>query len=472
MIIEGKSRFQLIIDTARLNFYAYCRLRHPKIYTDNRVHLRILCETLQNFILDQLYDGEELVTKLMINLPPRHGKTLTIINLVQWFLGHFPDKSIINISYNENLSGRFARAVRDGIQEEKYDPQKTVYSDVFPGVRVKQGDASYQVWSLEGSHFSFLATSPGATLTGTGASGLAIIDDIVKNELEAYNERILESHYDFYRNTYSSRIERGAKELIIMTRWHEDDLCGRLLREEGNEWHCIRMPANRSGADNPQDVDMLCADMLPAKKYLSLKQKIDPAIFSANYDQDCSIHVDKLYPKIKEYEGEPPEGGRKECYIDTADEGADNLCALFYTVSSSMAYIEDIIYSAESMEKTEPETARKICDNRSQRAFIESNNGGRGFARNVERLCRESGNGHTAFEWFHQGENKRARILSNSTNVCNSVIMPKGWHHKWPRFFADISRLSRVDKWAHDDAPDALTGVVEKSLSRSKMVFI
>ena len=113
------------------------------------------------------------------------------------------------------------------------------------------------------------------------------------------------------------------------------------------------------------------------------------------------------------------------------------------------------------MEKTEPETARRMKTQGVKEALIESNNGGRGFARNVIRILKEWRWTRTVVTWFHQGSNKKARILSNATNVCEQVIMPEDWEKRWPEFSKHVKKYQRKGKNEHDDAEDCLTGVVE-----------
>src|SRR5690606_26851530 len=120
---------------------------------------------------------------LIFNMPPRHGKSRTAGNFVEWMLGNNPKLSIMTGSYNETLSTTFSKSVRNTIQETKADPNKAVYSDIFPGIKIKQGDGAMNLWSLSDSHFSYLATSPTGTATGFGADYI-IIDDLIKNSLE------------------------------------------------------------------------------------------------------------------------------------------------------------------------------------------------------------------------------------------------------------------------------------------------
>ena len=441
---------------ARSDFYTFCVLLKGRFYKGHRRYLYTLCHTLQDFYENKLLDEHgNPITKLMINAPPRHGKSLTVDMFSQWILGKNPLDSIIRACYNETLSGRSAKTVRDGIQEIKADSQRIVYSDIFPETKIKYGDASYQMWSLEGSPFSFLATSPTGTITGVGCKW-GIIDDLIRDAKEAFNDRVLEDHLDWYDNTYSSRLEAGAKELIIMTRWCANDLCGKLLARSKGQWHVITMPA----CDDQGN--MLCDDILDKKTYSERKSHADPMIFSANYDQKVIDSKDKLYGEFKTYSQTLEKYEKIEAYIDTADEGSDYLAGIVVGVHDGIGDVLDLIYTQDPMERTEPETANMLTRNKVNKVTIESNNGGKGFARNVERIMRDMGNTSTQVEWFHQGENKMARILSNATSVTNCLRWPDKWDIMWPSVYREMTLASRTRKMAHDDIEDCATGIIEK----------
>lgn len=456
------------IDLARQSLYYFAMLRYPRMYKQDRVYLRNICNTLQDFMEDRILDKNgKPINGLILSAPPRHGKTLSIINLVQWWFGKSNQNSAIVISYNETLSGRTARAIRNGMAEPKSADNRISYGDIFPYSKPKQGDASYSLWSMEDSHFSFMATSPGATITGSG-SRLILIDDLIKNALEANNERILEEHWNFYTDTLLSRIEAGGKQIIIQTRWCKKDLTGRLLEFEPDKWHVVTYPA----CINEDTHEMLCSDILAFEEYIDRRNKTDPQIMMANYQQEPYDNVDRLYTSGFKTYTERPEKFNSICtYVDTADEGDDSLCAIVYGVAANSAFVLDVIFTRDPMEKTEPETAQCLTTHKVDKAWIESNNGGRGFARNVERIMRERGNHHTGVEWFHQGENKQARILSNAASAMNSILFPVGWNYRWPKFYDELMRMGRSEKWKHDDAADALTGVVEKSLTGAGFAF-
>ena len=120
------------------------------------------------------------------------------------------------------------------------------------------------------------------------------------------------------------------------------------------------------------------------------------------------------------------------------------------------------------MEYTEPELAKMLTKHNVAECVVESNNGGRGFARNVEKQCRMMGNGKTTFKWFAQTDNKDVRIFSNSATVQNLTIMPQGWKRLFPEFANAICGYLKAGKNAHDDAPDALTGTIERRPRRNK----
>ena len=196
-------------------------------------------------------------------------------------------------------------------------------------------------------------------------------------------------------------------------------------------------------------------------------KKMNKDIVLANYQQEPIDIKGRLYSVIKTYTEIPKDDTGKPLfeyilnYTDTADEGSDFLCSICYGMYGSTYYILDVLYTSEPMEVTEPATADMLTANNVGNAIVESNNGGRGFARNLDRELKELGNNHTAVYWFHQSQNKIARILSNSTSVMSNILFPVNWKDRWPEFATAILKYQRAGKNEHDDAPDCLTGVYE-----------
>lgn len=441
------------LELARREFFFYCHLKAPDFYKEERKYLVDLCNEFQDFIRS---DDEVMI----VNEPPRHGKSRTAGLLVEWVLGNDQTQKIMTGSYNETLSTMFSKNVRNDIMEEKADENRIIFSDIFPGVRIKRGDGAMNLWSLESGYNNYLATSPTGTATGFGAS-LLIIDDLIKNAEEANNELTKEKHWTWFTDTMLSRLEEGGKIIIIMTRWASDDLAGRALehfREAGAKVRHISMKALRD------DGTMLCPEVLSRKSYEAKIKAMGADIASANYQQEPIDLKGRLYTSFKTYSGGMPQFKEIRNYTDTADTGEDYLCSINYGVTfADEAYILDVLYTKDPMEVTEPATARMLLEGQVNVADIESNNGGRSFARSIERVLKEIlGSNRTVIRWFAQTKNKQARIYSNSAWVMQHVYYPEDWKNRWPEYHNAMIKYQREGKNKHDDAPDATTGVAEK----------
>ncbi len=447
------------MELARRDLWEYCKITSPDFYKDSRSHLYKLVQTLQ-----QLYRGEllrpngEAYKKLIINMPPQHGKSRTLIKFCQWVLGNDNEERIITCSYNDDAAHDFSRYTRDGIQEYKLE-EEIVYSDIFPGTRIKHGDSAYDKWALEGQHFNYLGAGIGGSITGKGGT-ILIVDDPVKSAEIALNENALEKIWIWYTGTFLSRV--SAKdgepiEIIVMTRWSKNDLCGKILSSgEADKWYVLQMKAY-----DAEDNQMLCPELLSLSRYDSLRKLMMPEIFLANYNQEPIDVRGRLYQNFKTYSDLPIFETIRN-YTDTADEGDDWLCSICYGVYQGEAYILDIIYTKDPMEITEPLVARMLFENQVKESNIESNNGGRGFARAIERIMWETYRSRrTAIKWFHQTQNKLARILSHSSFVMNRLYFPANWADRWPDYHKAMMSFQKEGKNKNDDAPDATTGVAE-----------
>ena len=456
--IRQQARFEL----ARRDFFYYCQLMAGDFYKTDRTYLKQLCDSFQGFMSDDEHNV------LVVNIGPRHGKSRTAGMFVQWLLGNDNSKKIITGSYNDTLSTVFSKSVRNAIQETKADDSITVFSDIFPETKIKHGDGAMNLWSLEKGYNNYLATSPGGTATGFGAD-VIIIDDLIKSALEANNANILEGHWEWFTNTMLSRLEEGGKLIIIMTRWHSEDLAGKALSKLPESGYSVKHVSMKT-YDEETD-SMLCEEVLSKESYFRKVKAMGADIASANYQQEPIDIKGRLYSGFKTYVDKPT-FKRISAYTDTADTGKDYLASYIYgETMDKEAYILDVVFTKEPMEVTEPLLARKLIENEVNLCWIESNNGGRGFARNVERLMRDNGSNYTTVKWFYQSKNKQARILTNATWLIEHVYFPDGWRNRWPELHQNLMAYQREGKNAHDDAQDALTGIAEKITANSGWLF-
>lgn len=444
-------RTQAKLELARRSIWEYSKLRHPDFYKAERTYLKTICDEIQSFV------EQKDKRFLLLNMPPRHGKSFTIKNSVEWLFGHNPKLKIITGSYNEILSGIFATQVRNTIQEEKTD-SRIVYSDIFPNTKIKYGEARANLWALEGQdEKSYLATSPTGTSTGLGAD-IVIIDDLIKNAEEAYNELTLEKHWSWFTNTILSRLEGNDwKVIIVMTRWSENDLAGRLLQSEYKDLvKTISFPVVQ------EDGSMLCDEIMNRETYELKIKEMNPDIAEANYNQKLIDMKNRLYGEFKVWQ-ELPKYNKKCNYTDTADTGEDYFCSINYVEYEKEVYITDILFTQESMDITEDKTADLLFLNDVNEAVFESNNGGRYFSKKVaDRIKQKYNSNKCVIRSKVQRKNKEARILANATWVNEHIYMPFNWQHKYPEFYKHIRNFMRKGKNAHDDGADVLTAIAEQ----------
>ena len=451
------------IELARREFWEYCKLTSPDFYLEERAYLKNYCDTLQKFYERKLKAPNKTIAKrLMISMPPRHGKTRTLIKFTCWVLGRNSKHKTIASAYNDGLAFDFSQFTRDEIREAKVSPEHVVYSDIFPHIRIKRGSSAKKQWAVEGTHFSYRGAGVNGTITGKGGN-LLIIDDPVKDEKVAFNENALESLWKWYTGTWLSRKESGALEIITHTPWAKKDISGRILDSElKDSWYLISMPA----CLNEETGEMLCSSILSFEEYKDLEKSMDPFIFAANYKMVRLDIKGLMYPEFKTYADLPrDESGQPLCteklYVaDTAGQGADFFCGLYGNSYNGMFYVLDVDYTQEDINITEELTAKKLIGHKAQIAYIENNGAGHSFVYHVEKILQEKYNWFgTNFVEYSQSDNKESRIFVNRIEVMNRVVFPADWRHRWPDFYNSVTTHSREGKNIHDDAADTLTDV-------------
>jgi len=191
--------------------------------------------------LEAVERGE--IDRLMIFSPPRHGKSEIVSRkFPAWYLGRNPNKQIIAASYNSDLAADFGRDVRNLVAD-------SVYHGIF-GVNLRQDSKAADRWNTQNGG-AYIAAGVGSGITGRGAH-IGVIDDPVKDRKEADSETVRNHIWDWYASTFYTRLMPGAAVILMMTRWHEDDLAGRLLKamkEGGDQWTVVNLPAVAEGPD-------------------------------------------------------------------------------------------------------------------------------------------------------------------------------------------------------------------------------
>uniref|UniRef100_UPI004056F318 phage terminase large subunit n=1 Tax=Alistipes sp. TaxID=1872444 RepID=UPI004056F318 len=422
------------------------------------------------------------IKRLIVSVPPQHGKSVGATTLLPaYMLGLDPDMRIAIASYSGTLASKFNRRVQRILESREY-------AAIFPETTIKQGTrpAGYIRTSDEveivGYKGELISVGREGSLTGNRVDCF-ILDDLYKDAMEAQSPVIRDNCWEWYTSVVRTRMHNHSRELIVFTRWHEDDLIGVLGRTEpfrelrslsdideagADEWLVLNFEALKASPAtevDPRDEGEALWPEQHSRELLLSKRRLDPVRFEAMYQGHPSSKEGLLYGDgFRQYLLLPRDIVARSNYTDTADTGDDYLCSIDYVVDTDgVIYITDVVYSREPMEHTERLVASMLRREDVRQAYIESNNGGRGFARAVQRLVPT-----TRVEWFHQGANKEARILSNSATVLHTVRMPEDWCVRWPEFYAHLTtykRLFRANR--HDDAADALTGIVEREVTQS-----
>jgi len=221
--------------------------------------------------LEAVEQGE--IDRLLICMPPRHGKSeLASRRFPAWFLGKQPMRSVIAASYNSDLASDFGRQVRNVANSREFG--------VLFDMRLAEDSRAANRWNTEQGG-AYYAAGVGTAVTGRGADVL-LIDDPFKDREEADSELRRDRVWEWYRSTAYTRLAPGGRIVLIQTRWHEDDLAGRLLEEAakgGDQWETLILPAISDAGD------ALWPESYPLEVLERHRRAIGPRDWSALYQQ-------------------------------------------------------------------------------------------------------------------------------------------------------------------------------------------
>jgi len=434
--------------------------------------------------------ADDYIKRLIISMPPQHGKSEgSTRKLIPFLVGKNPNEKIALCCYNATVAEKFGRNIKGLMDSEEYQNVfDTKLADKDSGKtntqserEVENGDGAIKFVGVGGSLTSYTVDT-------------AILDDLYKDYQDATSPVISDRVWEWYLTVLSTRLHNKSKVLIVFTRWDNADVIGR-LQDQGKVYEIqpnddikeiakkldretflkINLEAIKTTPPSKLDPREIGQVLFPEKhdkqKLLNI-QSLDPSKFDALYQGDPSDKEGLLYSTFKTWKPEelPPLKIIK-AYTDTADEGKDYLAGGVYGVPMDSRdpriFILDILYTQKGMEVTEKLTIEMHIKNKVRQSRIESNNGGKGFARVVKQAI---GN-FCDVTWFHQSKNKIARIFSNSASVNNLIIMPHGWESKYPVFYKHVTTFKKdVAKNKHDDSTDLLTGIYETEHQSQKTV--
>ncbi|MCZ4497912.1 MAG: terminase, partial [Marmoricola sp.] len=177
--------------------------------------------------------------RLIVTMPPQEGKSTRVTKTGPlWMLGRNPQRRIVVVSYDQTLANEFGRDIRNNIATHNGSD-----GTLDLGLRIARDNGSVSSWRLAGARGGVRSVGVGGGITGRSAD-VMFIDDPIKNRAEAESEVFRQRAKDFWTSTGSTRLSPGAPVIVVLTRWHEDDLAGWLLqRPDGHRWRVINIPA-------------------------------------------------------------------------------------------------------------------------------------------------------------------------------------------------------------------------------------
>ena len=267
---------------ASADLLAYACAQWPR-YQIGRHHVLIADH------LEALERGE--ISRLLVMAPPRHGKTfLVAMFFVGWWLGRRPDSSVIYATYNQERANDVGRMVRERIA----DP---THAAIFRGQRLRDDSQAAHRFHVEPGGGSYYAVGVGGPITGRGAD-LLIIDDPHKGRDDASSEVMQRRAIEWYSSVAYTRLHPGARVVMILTRWDEEDLAGQILERGGERWTVLKLKALAEDADDPlgrKPGEALWPERYPVEELERIRATILPRDWRALYQQEPTAEEGDLF---------------------------------------------------------------------------------------------------------------------------------------------------------------------------------
>jgi len=422
---------------------------------------RWLCEASPHFTWDwdhQLYLFERLervttgeTKRMMIMMPPRHSKSETVtIHYSAYRIERNPALNVIIASYNQKLANRFSRRVRRIAEDRRW--------------RLAADRRSAEEWETAAGG-GVRAVGVGAGVTGFGA-GLIVIDDPVKNRAQAESATYRQRTWDWFNDDIYTRLEPGASLVLIQTRWHEDDLAGRLLREAdagGEKWEVVKLAALADEGDplGRKPGMPLCPSRFGEADLMRIKARLGSYSFSALYQQEPVPTGGGIFKRewLNRVVERAPDGLRWVRGYDlavstktTADHTASFRCAL--DERSGILYIADGFRGRIEFPEQRRYIRERIEHERDTRHCIESALHGQAFVQELQREVKFAGRSISA---IRPDGDKTTRALPWAARAeAGKLVLVRG-----PWISDLIEEVCRFPNSKHDDQVDAISLAVQ-----------
>lgn len=308
----------------------------PRYQSPN--HLRRLTDAIERAAFAPL--------RVLVSTPPRHTKTETLIGGLVWFMKQFPELTSAYASYGQRQANSKSRKIRRLAREV--------------GIGLSEDMANMAEWrTQEGG--GLLSTGIGGPLTGQGVDGLMVIDDPCKNREDAESSVYREKTWDWFTDVAYTRLEGNSSCVVVATRWHEDDLIGRLMKMDP-KWEVINLPAINDGSDPTRALgEALWPERFSVEKLEAIRKVVGEYTWWSLYQQQPRPKGDKLFPEPARYPLVNYTGARIVIAVDpaaTAKTKADYTAIVVLAVWGSGEEMRADVLEVLRFQKEIPE----VCD--------------------------------------------------------------------------------------------------------------
>lgn len=408
-------------------------------------------------------DGEYLG----ISMPPGTGKTTLIKFLLAYIYGLYSRSSNMYVSYSDAI----VKMMYDSVSEMLTDDYEYQFRKIFPEVPVPRMSAEYYTISArnKGDFPTIGMISLGGSVTGrTRANKLLITDDLVKNKEVARSPMRLETLYDDYKSTLTTRtIGDTVKQIQLGTIWSVHDPISRMKAEhEGDErYKFIAIPVEDEYGESNFEYDH--PDRYNKERIAELKRSLDPVDFSCLYMQQGMEKEGLAFPveDLLYYNGVlPDEVDNVVFWCDVAFGGGDSLCMPIAYICGEAVYIHDVVFDRGDKKVTEPRVCDKIVRNGCKSGGFEANAGGEFYAGEIEERLK-------GLNYRMNIQTKRANShISKTARIEQYTPVIKEWYFRdsqsrdreYQKFMEELCSFSFSQKNLHDDAADGCAGLAEK----------
>lgn len=422
---------------------------------------RIIAKELQRFYYDVMAGRQP---RLIIQAPPRSGKSeLFSRRFPAWAFGQNPDLQIIAASYSTDLASRMNRDVQRIIDSEEYQgvfPETTLNGKNIATVS-GQSLRNSEIFEIVGHAGAYRSAGVGAGITGMGAD-IGIIDDPVKDAKEANSQTIRDAVWDWYTTTFYTRLSPKSGILLGMTRWHEDDLAGRLLREmdnDGDQWRIVSFPAiAESDEEYRNEGEALHPERYDLERLTKIKKAVGSQAWNALYQQRPSSKGGDIIKGawFKRYSVLP----RMKRIIITADTAQKTKQHNDYSVIivaglgvDGGLYIVDLIrgkWEAPELEQKLSDVWNKYRSMSVHKVYIEDKSSGTSLIQNIQRKQR------IPIEGVQVDTDKYTRVLGVQGYIESGYIYLPNDAEWIEDFIKECEAFTATDSHKHDDQVDAM----------------